>query len=260
MTEPPDEEAFAVRNRSARLHATQHRCYFLRIPEETLQDSGFNAADFEDLVVEAVSRARERDAHLLDVRVVEEPRFAAVPARLKSLGFKLRHRRVEYKAPLDTLPDDAGTPLRWECLKPAGTCELAFAAKILERAGEGDPDWDVSDSALEQLGQYLNDPALTRGPECVQIGHVADAPAGIVIAQVRPDTGWSRITYMGLVPEFRGKGLGSWAYRRGFKMLKDQGGKVYHGGTVAGNSGMERLFSKHGLAPFRTMQEWRIAW
>ena len=115
---------------------------------------------------------------------------------------------------------------------------------------------DPNEDALIALKGFLNEPTLTHGPECVQITHLKDQPAALIIAQIEPATGWSRITYMGIMPEFRGQGLGKWVHRHGFKMMREQGGSLYHGGAVSSNEGMIRLFQNHGCKEYRRMQEW----
>ena len=76
-----------------------------------------------------------------------------------------------------------------------------------------------------------------------------------VCAQVAPSDGWSRITYMGLVESARGRGLGRWVHRRGFAMMRAQGGELYHGGTAAENAGMLRLFVDHGCDEVARLEE-----
>jgi len=98
----------------------------------------------------------------------------------------------------------------------------------------------------------MADAVLTHAPECIQV-----SDAGIVVAQVNPRTAWSRITYMGVLPAFRGRGLGRWVHRRGFAMLRGQGGVLYHGGTVETNRPMVRLFEAHACRFHRRLEEWR---
>jgi ribosomal protein S18 acetylase RimI-like enzyme len=87
------------------------------------------------------------------------------------------------------------------------------------------------------------------------LGYIDGKLAAFVVAQVRPD-GWSRITYMGVHPDFRGKGLGKWVHRRGFAMMKKLGGKDYFGGTVSTNKNMVKLFQEHGCRGTRVLEEW----
>jgi GNAT superfamily N-acetyltransferase len=63
---------------------------------------------------------------------------------------------------------------------------------------------------------------------------------------------------MGILPEYRGQGYGRWIHRHGLRMLKDQGGKVYQGGTLARNEPMTKLFLQQGCEKFRAMQIWKL--
>ena len=194
------------------------------------------------VVAEAIRRAEEQGGRQVDLRTVASSLSESLP----TLGFTFRHRRVEFKTPLSELPTAEGSPLDW---RPAGENE---AAAILHRASEGDPDACPGGFGLDVLRSWLSDPVLTHAPECVQV-----SDAGIVIAQVHPETRWSRITYMGLLPDHRGQDLGKWVHRRGFDMMRSQGGETYQGGTVETNRPMIRLFEKHGCRPLKVLEEWR---
>jgi GNAT superfamily N-acetyltransferase len=196
------------------------------------------------LVAEARARARALGATRLDLRI--EP--SGLSEALPSLGFTRRHLRAEFRAPLAELPTGAGSPLEW---RAAGIDE---AAEALASVALGDPDFDPSEDARASLVSWLADPVLTHDAECVQV-----SAAGFVMAQVNPATSWSRITYMGLRPEFRGRGLGRWVHRRGFDMMRARGGTLYTGGTVETNRPMMKIFEAHGCRPFRRLEEWRAA-
>lgn len=182
-----------------------------------------------------------------------------IEPELRRIGFRKKHNRVEFRSLLKDLPDEIGSPIRWEAIAPAGEFSLEYAAKFLRTVAEGDPDFDPNEDPLTGLKGFLSEPTLTRGPECVQIGYVESRPAALVIAQVDLKTGWSRITYMGIAPEFRRKGLGKWVHRHGFAMMRKQGGSLYHGGTVASNESMIHLFRLHRCQEYRRMQEWAYA-
>ena len=119
----------------------------------------------------------------------------------------------------------------------------------------GDPDWD-GDPA-EELRGWLADPVLVTGPEVLQVGSLDGRPAALVCVQTNPRSGWGRITYLGVVPELRGRGLGAWVHRHGFAMLRTQGATRYEGGTATANAVMNRLFEAHGCERFRVEVGWR---
>lgn len=208
------------------------------------------------LVPETLARARELGARLVRIRPRVERLGPLFCDALLAHGFKELGQRIEFKTPLAELPLDDGTPLEWR------EAARDLAARMLARVAEGDPRGDEeNDDPVEAIAEFLAAPALTRGPGCLQVGYLDGKPVAFVCAQVQPSDGWSRITYMGVVPEARGRGLGTWVHRRGFRMLRDQGGKLYHGGTAAANAPMLRLFRAHGCKEADRMFEfeWRPA-
>ncbi|MNY18802.1 hypothetical protein D3C86_1522070 [compost metagenome] len=180
---------------------------------------------------------------------------------LAKLGFVGRSCRVEYRTSLAVLPDEIGSPLTWEPIEPVGSWTLSKVATFLREVAEGDPNFDPSADTLSELQSYLADPHLTTGPECVHVGFLAGQPVALVIAQIvqNPDgpleQGWSRITYMGVLPAFRSKGLGRWVHRHGITMMRTQGGTIYQGGTGAENNAMRRIFEVNGCVEYLRMKE-----
>jgi GNAT superfamily N-acetyltransferase len=201
------------------------------------------------LVPEAVGRARALDLEAVSHRPQKVgPKYRAA---LEVAGFRDLGERVEYKTPVAELPDDDGSPLAWQDLRKIGIDE---AAAVLARAAEGDPTGDAErEDARAALTELLADPLLTDGPECVQVGFEGDRPVAFLCVQIIPKTGWSRISYMGVVPEARGRGLGKWVHRHGFRMIREQGGTLYQGGTSTVNGAMIRLFETHGCQEFERM-------
>jgi len=205
-------------------------------------------------VAEAVALARAMGGRKICTRPNAAALSAAYRRALEGAGFVHRGDRVEFKTPIAGLPGDEGSPLAWKTLTEVGE-EVAAAA--LGLAASGDPHGLTPDEVpLEIIRGYLTDPELTSAPECVQVGYLDGAVAAFVCAQIAPSDGWSRITYMGVVPGLRGQGLGRWVHRRGFSMMKAQGGQEYHGGTAAENPAMLHLFRAHGCAEKWRMSEW----
>jgi ribosomal protein S18 acetylase RimI-like enzyme len=193
-----------------------------------------------ELVLEAVERARQLGAREFGSYAPAEYVDAFVAAGFRDLG-----ERAEFKADVDDLPGEEGSPLSWRVAGDEGAAMLAAVA-------EGDPHGhDERGDPKRMLGAWLGAPKLRGEPECVQIGSLDGQDAAFVCAQVAPHDGWSRISYMGLVPAARGRGLGAWVHRHGFTMLREQGGKLYQGGTATSNRGMIALFEAHGCREVR---------
>ncbi len=204
------------------------------------------------LLAEAVALARARGWATLSTRVDPDAQPAAYRAALAEHGFAAVNTRVEYKTPVVDLPAEGESPFEWRPLDVVGE---AAAAALIERAGPG-PEWEADDTGAAVLAHALDRRGMYCAPDCVQVGLLDGAPAAFVIAQVQPATGWSTITFMGLAPEVRGRGLGQHVHRRGMAMLRAQGGVQYHGGTSTSNQPMVRLFERHGCLPFARLVEY----
>lgn len=205
-----------------------------------------------DLLNEAMAVVHSKNIKQLSCRVRHAYLHANYAERLQSLGLKRGEERFEFRSPLASLPAEDGTPLAWFNMSRYG---LEKTAALFAQVGQGAPDWDPEDDPAELIQGYMSDPLLKSGDDCVHIGQIDGQDAAVVIAQVDPRDGWSRITYMGLAPRFRGQGLGKWVHRHGFEMMKQQGGQLYHGGTAGANHAMLKLFRQHGCKDYLHLVE-----
>jgi ribosomal protein S18 acetylase RimI-like enzyme len=224
--------------------------------ERQIESPSPSVPDWVALIEEALAQAQGLGAQDILFRLIEAPDSPALSAALPLLDFRKKHDRLEFRASLETLPDDRESPITWRPVVSLGEWTLEDAARFVEEVRIGDPDFDPSENTRTWMEDWLNDPVLTSGANCLEVGFVDGQPVALVVSQINPKTGWSRITYMGMIPSYRGRGLGAWVHRHGFAMLKAQGGALYHGGTVATNRAMIRLFELHGCPLYRRMEEW----
>lgn len=178
----------------------------------------------------------------LTMRMNLDRSFDGLTDTLEQLGWQRINERIEFKTPVSNLPTNWQGPLRWQNMMHM---DEQTVAAIIDQAGVG-PEWEEDDTGLAVLRSCLSDKDLTCDPSCVEIGYLDEhTPAAFIIAQTAPSDGWCTISFMGLMPNARGKNLGQWVHRRGFELFRQQGGKLYHGGTSAKNTAMRRLFEKH---------------
>ena len=174
---------------------------------------------------------------------------------LPTLGFYKKQERVEYQKAVSELPSDEGSPLIWKTAE-----ELAWRdeqiSEVLGRMSVGDPDHEANDDPLLYIQDFLSDPELSCGFSCIHFGFLEGTLAAMSVVQINSKTGWSRISYMGMLPKFRARGLGVFVHRFGFAQMKREGGRLYHGGTVSTNAPMIRLFEASGCTLLRRMEEW----
>lgn len=219
-------------------------------PENRLDLKGW-----QDLFDQAKAVAIEFGAHSLESRIRLEYEPELFRSLLTNSGFKKKSGRIEYQKDVEGLPGEVGTPFKWKTAQDLNwdTQQIAqFTKKVTEGALDVDPNEKVEDF----IQDWLQHDELTSGPSCIAIGFQDDQPCALAVVQINKETGWARISYMGLTPQYRGKDLGKWVHRHGFVMMKNQGGKLYHGGTLTQNFAMRKLFESHGCNVFCEMEEW----
>jgi GNAT superfamily N-acetyltransferase len=221
-------------------------------------ESGAPLSVWTQFLASALIAAREQGAGKLMMRLERKGSAPEIAAELERLGFVRKLERIEYRSPLSELPTEEGTPLTWQHAGEVGLTTQAIAELVL-RASEGDPDADPSEDPEKYIVDWLDDPELTCGMHCIRVAQFEGKVAALVVAQINPKDGWSRLSYMGVLPEFRGRGLGKWVHRHGFAELRRQGGVLYHGGTSSPNLKMRRLFETSGAKLYRVMDEWALA-
>jgi len=215
--------------------------------------------DLEGIIHEALSVAQSHKARLVMYRLIKgEVGAQEVGQLLPKIGFKKKNERIEFKKSVSELPNDEGSPLRWKSAKELNLTPEGIA-KILRQVSEGDPDTDPTEDPLQFIQDFLADPVLTAGLECIHFGFLGEDIAALTVVQRNPKTGWSRISYMGVVPKFRKQNIGNWVHRYSFTVMKKEGGLLYHGGTTSTNLGMIRLFENNGCARFCEMEEWNFS-
>jgi GNAT superfamily N-acetyltransferase len=208
-----------------------------------------------NLIHQALVEARTQHAGSVLFRLIERDGSVELSRELPALGFIKKHDRIEFRAALTSLPIETDSPLQWMSASELNW-DAQKVAEFLLAVSEGDPDSEPSQDPVKYIDDWLKDPVLTSGLDCISVGFINDRPAALVVAQINPKTQWSRITYMGLAPEFRKKGFGKAIHRHGFSMMRAQGGEIYHGGTTSTNKPMLRLFTENQCPVYQRMQEW----
>jgi hypothetical protein len=174
---------------------------------------------------------------------------------VQDLGFQKKAGRIEYQCTIQNLPGEQGSPLHWQTAKDLhwDNKQIAdFTKEITTNA----LDFDPNEKPEDFIQDWLHHRELLSGPEFIAVGLQEAKPCALVVAQTHRNSGYSRISYMGLVPSHRGKHLGKWVHRHGFAMMKEQGGTLYRGGTHTENFPMRKLFESHGCYVSCEMEEW----
>lgn len=208
-----------------------------------------------DLLHQAKAEAIQLGASSIECRIRLDYQPDLLRQQFDLMGFKHKFRRVEFESDVKALPEAKGSPLRWKTAKQLNwdLNQLALYTKAITTDAL---DVDPSEKAEDFIQDWITNSDLSSGLDCISIGFINDHPCALVVAQVNQPTGWSRISYMGLLPAFRRKNLGKWVHKQGFSMMKAQGGRTYHGGTLAHNLPMRKLFESHNCRFLWEMEEW----
>ena len=238
-------------------HASEKEFQII-LPTTVVNSKSEQSTVLTNLLEEALTVLKEKGATRINFRVVENLSLRFLSGELPRLGFTQINSRIEYRAKVCDLPESKNSPFAWVDASEGTKYDIKYAAKILEKAGDGNSEWGNWEPNIKVLEEYSSDSEFISDPKNLQIGFINGKAAGIILAQVSQNQGWCTIAYMGLLPEFRGVGFGQWLHQRGFKIMKDLGGVSYHGGTHSDNKAMRALFKKHGCSEFRSMQEWEL--
>lgn len=210
---------------------------------------------WQNLFVQAKTAAIEFGAESIESRIRLEYEPALFRDVLKKIGFDKKAGRIEYQCDINNLPGEDETPLIWKTAKDLNWNILQIA-KFTKEITEGALDVNPNEKAEDFIQDWLHHHEFTAGFECIAIGFFDRQPCALTVAQINKESGWSRISYMGVILSHRRRGLGKWVHRHGFSMMKQQGGKLYHGGTHSSNFAMRKLFESHGCHVFCEMEEW----
>lgn len=153
---------------------------------------------------------------------------------------------------LQPLPE-VHVAFQWRSLEEVGSAEFI---RVLLSASQGDPFQTSTPQTAEQDFAALVEYAGTRfDPSRWFIAAQDGQEVGVVLPQVyadRSDTG--TLFYLGVCPEFRGRGLGRALHAEGLKQLQARGAANYQGSTDLRNEGMRRIFALNGCTEVR--QQW----
>jgi len=207
-----------------------------------------------ELLAEATARAAEIEAQKMGTRVSLDGMTDAYRRALQDTGFVFQGRRVEYKTPVAELPDDRASRLAWTTMADVGEKRVL---DLIREASADTPDGMDVEAGVSAIEDVLGDSYGTFNPRAVEVGMLDGQAVAVLLTRVDVDTGWAGIQFLGIVPEVRGRGLGTDVHRHGIATMRDLGGTMYYDGTSETNAPMLRLFAKHGCIEHSRMEEWQ---
>lgn len=86
------------------------------------------------------------------------------------------------------------------------------------------------------------------------VAALEERPAGLVLCQLanHGDTGTGTLLFLGLLPAYRGRGLGTALHAHAMEVLRVAGAERYEDATTVDNVAMQRVFARNSCRHFRT--------
>lgn len=175
----------------------------------------------------------------------DEPRLA----QLLADGYVVAHEvlRVERELALGDLPAH-GSPMRY---RPAGVMPYDDFLRLFAAALAGTHNrFAGSRTPAQSLAWIIRRAGDTFDPASWAVATLDGEPAGLVMPQLKPrHPGRGGIAFVGLLPPFRGRGLGRPLHALGLALLEARGARRYLGHTDVENRAVARIFTANGCRP-----------
>lgn len=168
-----------------------------------------------------------------------------VDSLASAAGFEPVLRQVRVGASLGGLRRPSGRrPLTFRTFAAVGVRGMVAMLASIWSGGPG-PTGLMAPVALAAFIDAASDTRLWR------VAYRAGSPAGVVLPLVEAD-GTGILLYLGLLPEWRGRGLGTALHGEALWLLRAAGAERYRDSTTPDNLAMRRLFASAGCAEIGT--------
>jgi GNAT superfamily N-acetyltransferase len=188
------------------------------------------------------------DAATVYSRIDKPALFPDYERALADHGFRAEGDRVEFRNPIAELRLEERGALEWR--EYAVHLRDEFI-RVFARACEDSPDG--YDDPTRAFADNFSECDVAAHPSRLQLAYHDGAPVGLFFAH--KEGAWGSVSFMGLVPQARGKSFGADVHARAVSQLKREGATTYHDGTSASNRAMIRLFEKMGCTVLSEMRE-----
>lgn len=181
----------------------------------------------------------------LDIEILswDKPEQEIINNHLEKSGFKVSKKKVFVEKELK----DYVIPYKNQlCFKSLSEVGEKYFIEMMSQAAIGDPFEENTDpeKGFQELVDYAGEKF---NADWWKIVYLNDSAVGVVLPQTfayGEDEG--TLFYLGVIPEYRGKGLGKIIHAFGLEFLSKNGVLKYKGSTDIENKSMIEIFNKNG--------------
>jgi len=223
-------------------------------------ESGDRAAVEDALVAAACGWLRSGGVKVCQVFAAEGDPAAVGP--LERHGFRHATQVVHMRRELDPgreVFDPAGSPLT---IRPAGGFPPELFAETLLKTYDGSLDCPELTGARTDR-EVLDGHRPAFGLAADRFWHLAcraGEPVGVVLFDVGPDAGALELSYLGLVPAARGRGLGGELVRFAIGRAAGEGHRTLTLSVDVRNGPAVRVYRRHGFWEYDRREVFLAAW
>jgi RimJ/RimL family protein N-acetyltransferase len=163
---------------------------------------------------------------------------------LEQAGFQKHRRKIYVNKTLDGYTSPYDDPFTYRTLREIGRDE--FLA-VLTAASEGDMFEEEHYDPEREFDELIERAGLGFTPDHWQLAFLDGVPAGVILPQIYHDAPHKgTLFYIGLLPLFRGRGLGKILHAAGLEYLAGLPVSTYIGSTDIRNTPMTAVFQRNG--------------
>ncbi len=130
--------------------------------------------------------------------------------------------------------------------KSLAELDKQFFIKIMSQAAIGDPFEEVGENPEDDFNELIEGAGNKFKPELWKIAYLNNQPIGVFLPQEFADIAQAgTLFYIGVIPEFRGKGFGKILHAEGLSILANNNIHTYKGSTDIANKPMLKIFEQN---------------